>query len=411
MYSSFKDTFIRKPQFTVQTPEAVLKTIGKELPEGFRYIDDHDGFCRIDCDGAMEIVPSNVKLPEEAISIFSKLGKFTMKDVMAYAYNTQQNIELLPDSEDCYLVNGQKIKCSDFVVSPLKGTQLKEGRLFIIAPPFPPPHPIEVSGHGYCITLVVQRQIVNSIHDVKFASIDDSAALSISYSMDSSKENGTMQFSIQTRESSSAADILASKEVFNAFIEGNGCMNGIPISPNEKSADKRVSDDTLRFWHRVVDVENALGVKFDVSQEITFDDVKTIDILHRCFVDRKPFKTYLNDGTIRGNGEFNQILLDTIDSPIGKPILFEFVETATVKLLGVKIQCFVLSVMFGGIVSEIELPEDRTSGDFFIKLLPPENGKMFSSSLYFLTEEALENAKHESDHLKIFEQAEELDKY
>ena len=39
MYSSFKDTFIKKPQFTVQTPEAVLRTIGKELPEGFRYVD------------------------------------------------------------------------------------------------------------------------------------------------------------------------------------------------------------------------------------------------------------------------------------------------------------------------------------------------------------------------------------
>ena len=64
MYSSFKDTFIKKPQFTVQTPEAVLRTIGKELPEGFRYVDDHDGFCKLDCDGTMDIVPSNVKLPK-----------------------------------------------------------------------------------------------------------------------------------------------------------------------------------------------------------------------------------------------------------------------------------------------------------------------------------------------------------
>lgn len=411
MYSSFKDTFIRKPQFTVQTPEAVLRTIGKELPEGFRYVDDHDGFCRIDCDGSMDIVPSNVKLPEKAIPIFSKLGKFTMREVMAYAYNTQQNIELVPDAEDCYLVNGQKIKCRDFVVSPLKGTQLKEGRMFVIPPPFPTPHPIEVSGNGYCLTLMVQRQTVNSIYEVKFASIDDSAALSVSYSFDSSKENGTMQFNIQTRESSSAADVLASKEIFNAFIEGSGHLGEIPISPNENNADKKVSDDTLRFWHRIVDVENALGIKFDTSQEITFDDIKTIDIMHRCFVERKPFKTYLKDGTLRGNGEFNQILLDNIDSPIGKPILFEYVEAATAQLLGVTINCFVLTVMFGGIVSEIELPEDRASGNFFIKLLPPENGKMFSSTRYFLSEEELENVKAESTHMEEFEKAEELDKY
>lgn len=410
MYSSFKDTFIRKPQFTVRTPEAVLRTIGKELPEGFHYVDDHDGFCKIDCDGTMYIVPANVKLPKEAVPIFSKLEKFTMREVMAYAYNTQQSIELIPDDEDCYLVNGQKIKCSDFVVSPLKGAQLKEGHMFIIAPPFPSPHPIEVSGNGYCLTLMVQRQTVNSIYEVKFASIDDSAALSVSYSFDSSKENGTMQFNIQTRESSSAADVLASKEIFNAFIEGNGHLGEIPISPNEKNADKKVSDDTLRFWHRVVNIETALGVKFDVSQEITFDDVKTVNILHRCFVERKPFKTYLKDGTLRGNGEFNQMLLDNIDSPIGKPMLLESVETVTVQLLGETINCFVLSVMFGGIVSQIDLPEDRTSGNFFIKLLPPENGKMFSSTFYFLSEEDLEKVKQDNDHIKEFEQAEELDK-
>lgn len=162
-----------------------------------------------------------------------------MREVMVYVYNTQQNIELVPDAEGYYRVNGQKIKGSDFVVYPLKGVQLKEERLFIIAPPFPPPHPIQVFGNGYSLTLMVQRQIVNSIHEVKFASVDDTAALSISYSFDASKENGTMQCNIQTRESSSAADVLASKEIFNAFIEGNGRLGDIPISPDVNYADKK----------------------------------------------------------------------------------------------------------------------------------------------------------------------------
>ena len=48
MFSNFKDAFIRKPQFTTQTPESVLDVLSKDLPDGFRYINDHDGFCRID---------------------------------------------------------------------------------------------------------------------------------------------------------------------------------------------------------------------------------------------------------------------------------------------------------------------------------------------------------------------------
>lgn len=76
--------------------------------------------------------------------------------------------------------------------------------------------------------------------------------------------------------------------------------------------------------------------------------------------------------------------------------------------MGAIISCLAFSVMFGGIVSEIELPEDSTSGNFLIKLLPPEDGRMYSSTQYFLAEEDIERVKKESDHLKDFDYAEEL---
>lgn len=408
MYSSFKDAFIRKPQFTVRTPDAVLRTIGKELPDRFRYVDDHDGFCRLDCDGAMDIGPADIKLPDEAKPLFSKLSKYTMREVMAYAYNTQQPIELLPDADDCYLVNGHKINCKDFVVSPLKGLQIETGHMFVLAPPFPPPHPIEVSGNGYSLTLMVQRQTVNSIHEVMFSSIDDSSALHISYSFDPSEKKRKMKVSIQTRNSSSAAEMLASKEIFNAFVDGNGYLGGIPISTNEENENKKLPKEALTFWHRVVDIEKSLDIKFDAGQELSYDDIKTISILHRCFVEKKPFKTYLRDGTFQGTGEFNQALLNTTDSPHNKPLVFEYVQTATIDLLSVTINCFAFSVMFGGIVSELKIPENNTSGNFYIKLLPSENGRMYSSTQYFLTEEDIERVKRENDHLKDFEHAEEL---
>ena len=55
MFSNFRDTFIKKPQFTSKIPDAVLKTVGKTLPDGFRYVEDYDGYCRLDCDGSLDI--------------------------------------------------------------------------------------------------------------------------------------------------------------------------------------------------------------------------------------------------------------------------------------------------------------------------------------------------------------------
>ena len=66
MFSNFKDAFIRKPQFTVKTPDAVLEAISKGLPEGFRYVHDHDGLCRLECDGVLNITPKRYAFPEEA---------------------------------------------------------------------------------------------------------------------------------------------------------------------------------------------------------------------------------------------------------------------------------------------------------------------------------------------------------
>ena len=410
MFSNFKDTFIRKPQFTMKIPDAVLKTIGKELPEGFRYIDDHDGFCRLDCDGVMNIAPANVVLPDEAIPLFKEMGKFTMREVMAYVYNAQKSIELIPDEDGCYLVNGKKIKSSDFVISPLNNTRLEGGRMFVTAPPFPPPFSIKLAGNGYSMTLMVQRQPINSIDKIKIASIDN-AALGITYTLALKGERKEIQFNLQTKESGLAADILASKEIFNAFILGTGTLDGKKITPNEDNQEKKVPNEVLRFWHRVVEIEKALHVTFDVSGEITLDDVKIIDQLYRCFVKKEPFKTSIKDCTLRGTGVFTEKDFNGKDISTGKEILFEYTEGIAIEVFGVTIQGYALVGIFGCVISEIEVPRDRESGEFFIKLLPAKENQMYSSTQYYTDKEGIEVVRTNQEHVKIFQAAKELENY
>lgn len=401
MFSNFKDAFIRKPQFTIQTPESVLNVLSKDLPDGFRYINDHNGFCRIDCDGVMDFGELRLQIPEEAKSLFAELDTVTMNDVITYAQNSQTNIEVLPDPDGFFTVNGKKINVNQFVIAPLKDLQLRNGKVYIMAPPFPPPFPIEVVGNGFSLTLMVQRQAINSITKVKIGTVSKSA-LDVNYTLEP-KVEGKLTLNITMCPSSSAYETLAAKEIFNAFIRGEGTLCGATIRSNEKNIANTVPDEVIRFWHQIVDVEKTLDIKFDVTKEMTFDDIKIIKELHRCFVEGMPFKTYLNENTLRGIGEF---MHDSIE--IGKEILFEYTESGQFDLLGATIKCYKLIGIFGGAVNEIQEPQEGTSGEFFVRMRPVEGKKMYSATQYFREEDSLIVYQKDRKHIEHLQSATEL---
>lgn len=407
MFSNFKNAFIRRPQFTIKTPDAVLDMISKGLPAGMRYVHDHDGLCRLECEGEFNIVPNKLNLPEDARSIFEKKENVTMEDILAYAYNSQKRIELLPDDEGYYIVNGEKIKKSEFVAAPLKEIEFTEGNIYIVPPSFPKPFPLKLSGNGYSLDVMVQRQPINSMDEIKFASVGDSL-MTISYTLNLT--NDTVQFNISTNESNRAKDILVSKEIFNAAVLGNGMINGSPIPFIQENQDKVVAEETLAFWHKVVELEETLSITFNMDQEITIDDIKLIDALHRSFVEKKPFKTYLTDLKLSGIGDFNEANEKARQTPVGKEIMFEFTEEISAELFDVKLKLFSIACIFDCVVSEIKLPENEQTGEFCIKLIPADGKRMFSSKQYYLTKDMVEKIRSDK-HVEEYHDAEELKEY
>ncbi len=409
MFSNFKDAFIRRPQFTIQTPDAVLETISKGLPEGFRYVHDHDGLCCLECDGMLDITPMKYAFPEEAQAIFEKKQNVTIQDALQYAYNSQSKIELLPDENDFYTVNGTKIKRSDFVAAPLKGLEFTEGHLFVFPPPFPAPFPIELSGNGHSLTVMMQRQPMNSFTEMKFQSVGNSV-IELTYTINTEPSN-MMQFNIKTNPSNRAAEVLASKEIFNAFVLGEGLIGGAKITHSAMDSAKVISEETLEFWRKVVAIEAVLNITFEVDQEIAIDAIRMIDALFRCLVQKLPYKTYHKDSTLRGIGDFNALSKNKDSAPIGKEILFEYDETLIINLLGVNINLFAITDMFDCVVSEIELPAEGTLGEFYIKLSSAEGKRMYSSKQYYVERKDMETVRTDKSHIEVFKNATELESY
>ncbi len=409
MFSKFKDAFIRKPQFTVKTPDAVLETISKGLPEGFKYVHDHDGLCRLECDGAFNITPNKYAFPEEARALFAKKQNVTIQDALNYAYNSQTRIELLPDEDDCFIVNGTKIKRSDFIAAPLKALEFTDGHVYIFPPAFPDPFPLELSGNGYSVTVMMQRRPMNSFTEMKFQSVGESV-IELTYTINSEPGNA-MQFNIKTNPSNRADEVLASKEIFNAFVLGKGLIAGAKITHSAIETEKVIPEEALAFWHKVVDVEKVLGVTFKVDQEIDMNNIRTIDALFRCLVEKMPYKTYYKDSTLRGVGNFNDLNRSRENTPVGKEILFEYVEDLTVDIFGVKISLCAITDMFDCVVSEIELPAEGTSGEFYIKLISAKGKRMYSSTQYYIDREVMEEVHVDKAHIEVFQKATELVSY
>ena len=250
---------------------------------------------------------------------------------------------------------------------------------------------------------MLQRQAINSVTNVKIGTVSDSA-FNISYIFDQTIVNGNTTFNMTLQPSSSASDVLASIEIFNAFIYGQGTLCGEFIQPFKDNSANLIPDEVINVWRQVVDIEKELNVNFDATREMTFDDIKKIKELYRCFVEKIPFKTYLSKNTLSGVGEFKNSAIE-----IGKELFFEYSEKVEYELLGTNIVYYQFVAIFDGEISEFQVPEEGTSGDFFVTLCSTKGKRMYSSTQYYLNEKLLEDFKNEPKHIEILKSAKELE--
>lgn len=94
MFSNFKDAFIRRPQFTSTPPKAVIDAINHDLPEGFEYILDENGYCYLTNTTKFELNAGKILCSQETYNLIKDDEKVDIGRVMQYAYNSQTPIKL-----------------------------------------------------------------------------------------------------------------------------------------------------------------------------------------------------------------------------------------------------------------------------------------------------------------------------
>lgn len=402
MFSNFKDAFIKKPQYTFEPPQAVLDTISKELPEGFYYVHDHDGLCRLETPEGFNLESGEIRLSDEAKKVLPESP--TLDDVMTYAYNSQSDIIFMPDKDGCFMVNGNKIKAVDIVKAPMRNIHFEKAHFLLRPQPFPKPFKLKIGCSGYGIELLVKRIPNNSLDTQEYESINDKP-ISIRYKLRLNPKKFLFTIIINIEKAENASEIAEAYHIYNAFMDGEGMIADSKLIPEKTLPTKKVSKDTIEFWDKLVMIEKYLNVQFDISNGITVSDAKSIEEMYRCFIEEKPYKNYKTYNSVKGTGKFEQFE-ETLSN--NAEVYFEYTADGKMELLGKKIDVKALFGIFGAMVDKKVAPVSGKIGDFEIFLTTAPQKKMYEAVMLFISDDQLRTFKTLPDYIKIMENATEV---
>lgn len=402
MFTSFKTAFKDAPLYETEIPPPILKMLNESLPKGFKYVNIENGFCRIDTEGEFAIGSGNIVLPDSAKKILTE--NYTMEILWTYLYNSQQKVEILPDKNGDYLVDGEKIKASELVKAPLKNNiKCDCTRLYLIPPEFPEPHELEIGTKNEKRKFKFSRQPHESISEIKFSTADE-GTLEISYIVNYPIINFT--FKVSEKKAQDIKDIIFANKVFNAFLSGEGYINNTKIQIKDTQSTNLVSKEAMSFWETVYQLERILNVKFNPKFDITVGLVNKVKLLQRCFIEKIPYKAYETYENVAGTG-YNEY--SKIEDLTGKEVYFEMTQENSIELFGVQLKLLQLTGIFNAVVKSQQMLNDKQKGEYCIELKSKNNSKMYSGNMLFITKKDLSKFKKNKDYIEVLRLAQELD--
>lgn len=400
MFSNFKETFIKKPQYKSEPPKAVLDAISKDLPIGFEYVYANEGLCYLSAPDGFNIESGIIHLPDEARGILPESPTFDQ--IKEYLYNSQTNLAIFPDKEGCYIINGVRIKAQDIVKAPLKNQTFKDIHMLMKPNPFPQPFEIVFSGNGYDKTLHIKRTPYKSITIQRFESIEQSP-FSVVYYVNTKEKKFTITFQLCIKHVEKVTDVLGAYKIYNAFMDGNGKIGDVDFQGSKTSSEKKVPQEVIEFWEKLYKLEKALNISFDIKDGISINDARCAEELYRCIIQKKPYKKYKQYNSVKGKG-FPQDESELISCE--KEIYFEFTHEKKYELLGEKILLKGFFGIFNACVKDLVLVSSNKEVEIMLK--NKEGEKMYESVMLFLTEDEASDFRNREDHIDIMLNAKEI---
>ena len=408
MFVNFDEIFNDDPKSQFNIPSEYINYLNKGLPEGLKYAIDKYGNYVIIPEGN-EIKIGGIKMipNEEQKKVLG--SKYTLDDILEYAYNSQQLIEIQPIEPGFIQINDEKISIDKLIGNPLKPIKVTSGKAYMIPPKFEQEIKIKLGDGKYERMVPVKRIPNNSINILSYESKKDEP-LKINYCFDKNANNLKMNISFDLNYAKRIRDIVETVSIYNAFVEGKGYIGGnlLELKMNNKQY-KKYDEKSALFWEKVLKVESELDVVFIPPREnLEYDKILEIEELYQSLVLKRPFKSRTHINTIDYRIDLNK--KDEMEENINKTLLFQFNATYTGSILGCDVNLQALIMAFNSKILKIEKNKQTASitiGD------ESEEKKRYSSVMYFKNSEQIEKFKERlnNETIEIFRNAKSAHQY
>lgn len=335
MFVDFNRVFNGKPQTELKIPDAMIKHLNANLPQGVRYRAREDGSCEIISEGKSVTIGGLLFVPtEEQRKILGK--KYTHQDVLKYSYNAQKPMQLQLKKDGFILLNGEEFPVDRIYYKPYCPVSIVSGEIYMYPPSFPDPFPLTLGSKKYTKQLLFRRVPNESVNIAAFESQAEQA-LKVNYCVDEIKQTISFNISFNLSCAKTIRDIVEATSIYNAFVDGEGFFCGTPIIVNiDTSKVKKYDPESLVFWEKVLQIEKALGITFEPPQEeVDFTTISTIETLYQNLINSNPIRENKKIDSL--DGKWDMVSNQKVRDSIGKAIYFEFQTTSHVSLFGVDI--------------------------------------------------------------------------
>lgn len=406
MFADFKKTVINDS--TSSIPKEILDAYNSKIPAvaNVKYIDNHDGSCSLApsdvSDKEFEVV---IKMPE--VTLVDKLPKeiTCQKELMAYMYRTQKTIHCKVNKGFKAEFNGIPVDFTELIKCPYQDSKIEEPLDLYISPPAFPAFPRLIFKVGDdSFSLDVER-VPDERKDVVVL-VAEKSWLKISFEVNCSMEAGTVSIALAYDKCIDAGDYVRALNVANNIRHGKYSFSYFKANPTYDS--QPISEQHLKFWNKVADLEKILGVSFSPNIPLHVDDIKEFSELFCCFLDKKPFMTKIAPGPTVG---LHVETCEPFRNEIGKELAISYQRTSKWDLLGASFSTVSHEFIFNAVVDDVQ-EEEPGKNQFFVHLTPSAKGDMCLSSIYYENEDAIERRRSEfsdnSEYIKFMEIAQPL---
>lgn len=385
-------------------PEPLLKVLSSKLPDGLKYDNVKNGICCIVSEGGSLYWGGLEPIITKEMNI-ADIDKKNINILLQYSYNSQKVIKFKPIIPGVVTLNGESVNIKDLVINPRYSEYFENGEFLLIPEKMDEKIELSVGGNGYSRNINFKRIPNDSYDIVCFESYgSDELKFIIKYNNTSRKVNLRLSYHLENIRK--VKDVVEVLEIFSAFKNNKGMLDGNIISVSEYEDNSHINNDTLWFWKRVRELEQFLDTSFDIDEGdygkyLTEELVEDVELLYKSFIQQKPIRINSKIDKINGDCESDEEVI-SVDG--NTPMLLNFQMTYRFNLFGNIFECPSLIYVFNARYIKKDIKDGKYT-IYFDDI--DETEKMYYSIMFFLNKDMLVEYENKNDDLiEMFKEAE-----